>query len=94
MSALITQPHTLIAWGIDSTSSDSRTLFVLIDGEAGNLLLTVGFQLRLELCAGAEAALAAGVKHHATDLINHARLCGNQFTSCFLISPLTRHKAH
>ncbi len=60
------------AWGIKGKLGDGDALFVLIDSEAGNLLFAVGFQLRLELCAGAEAALTAGVERAAWRWIQRA----------------------
>lgn len=56
------------AWASDNPLAGARglnALLVLIDREAGHLLFAVGFQLRLKLGTGAEAAPAAGVERAA-----------------------------
>lgn len=47
-------------------------MFVLIDRKAGHHLLTVLFQLRLQLHAGAEGAAAAGVERAARRRVHRA----------------------
>lgn len=71
-------PHALAKrrGGVEGKLGYSGALFVLIDGEASDLLFAVGFQLRLELCTGTEAALAASVERAARRWVQRA----GQFT--------------
>lgn len=62
--------------GIEGKLGYSGAVLILIDSEASDLLFAVGFQLRLELRASAEAALAARIERAARRWIQRA----GQFT--------------
>ena len=72
-----------------------RLIFILINREAGNLLPTVVFQLRLQLHAGAKTPVAARIKGAAWRRIERARqlTCQlNALTTVVWIKPRRRRQ--